>query len=288
MIYLDDEINVVVVYPNRVGEAITKWRQEKGLPAIEVKELQYGMSELQRVVNPLRATLLTEDDATINGLLTHLSGTVDILWVISHGAQEGFFLNDGLVNASELTSLLRSADTFLCVLNTCESYETAHQIAWEMDVAILCTISEVPDRTAFISGALFARHLAAGLDYVTAWEKAKPGQEHPYQLFQARREMNPRVPSIPPIGRPLEETVYQLEQSVRDLQGIVRGSPDMGLKPLRQMVNEMASDISLIKDEMREIKKIQNERSRLNWWILIALVVIGLAVIWLVFQGGIS
>lgn len=280
-----NELRVVVVYPDNTEEAINKWRKRKGLEEIPAQELEFGLDELQRVVNPLRAELVTGNDATIHGLLNILSGTVHILWVITHGVEEGFFLNDGLVNASELTSLLRSAGTFLCVLNTCESYETAYRIVSELDVALLCTVSTVPDRTAFISGTLFARHLAAGLDYITAWEKAKPGQEHPYQLFQSRRAMNlkPQEQSRKP--QSLEESIHHLEETVGELKRVVYGYPELQLPPLRQLVNELTKDMLKIQNQLEDIRKTQAERSRLMWVILAGLIGIGTAVLWLVFRS---
>lgn len=294
MLYLDQELRVVVVYPEKVALSVNRHRVGRGLPEIQVKELEFGLDEVQRVVNPLKAELLTSTDATIHGLLDILSGHVDILWIITHGMEGGFFLNDGLVNASELTSLLRSAGTFLCVLNTCESYEVAHKIASELDVAILCTVSPVPDRSAFISGTLFARHLASGLDYVTAWEKAKPGQDHPYQLFQARRVMNPR-PIPRPKGQPqsLEETVYMLENSLAEFNRTIYGVPELNVPPLRQMANdltiqfkEMKESLRHMSDKLDKIEQVQSERSKLMVYIIIGLLVIGAAVGYLVVKGG--
>lgn len=280
---MNKDLRVVVVYPDDTEGAINEWRKRKGLGEVPSQELKFGLDELQRVVNPLRAELITGNDATIYGLLNILSGTVHILWIITHGVEEGFFLNDGLVNASELTSLLRSAGTFLCVLNTCESYETAYRISSELDIALLCTVAPVPDRTAFISGTLFARHLAAGQDYVTAWEKAKPGQEHPYQLFQARRAMIPRQ-TEPKKNQSLEEAIHHLENTVNELKRVVYGYPELQLPPLRQLVNELTRDMAKIQDQLKDIQKTQTERSRIMWVILVGLIGIGIAVLWLVFR----
>lgn len=297
MKYLDQDLTVVVVYPDKVALGVNAYLVKNKLPPVEVKELEYGMDEVTRISNTLGAKLLSGHEATIHGLLNILESHVDILWVISHGNEEGFFLNDGLVNASELTSLVRSAGVFLCVLNTCESYEAAHRMASELDVAVLCTITAVPDRSAFISGTLFARHLAAGMDYVTAWDKAKPGQNHPYQLFQARRPMNPQSrPNTPqnPKGHPAttEETLYQLENSVAELKRIVYGYPDLGLPPLRQITNELAKQFDVLKEDMQvmnrkldNIERVQAERNRTMWFILFGLIVIGIAVAYLIFKG---
>ena len=299
MNYLDQPIRVVIIYPDKLTQAINDFQKKQGLVETEIKPLEFGMDEVVRVSHSLDAELVSGHDATIHGLLNVLETHVDILWVITHGVEEGFFLNDGLINASELTSLVRSAGVFLCVLNTCESYEVAHKMASELDVAVLCTVSPVPDRSAFISGTLFARHLAAGMDYVDAWKKASPGQDHPYQLFQARRGMNPRPPrpsGFRPSGSeplPVEETLQQLESSVAELKRIIYGYPDLGLPPLRQITNDLSRELVALKETMANIsrkldsiEKTQIERNRLIIAVVIGMVVIGLAVGYLILKGS--
>lgn len=269
MDYNGKKLEVVVVYP-QVVDAVIAYRKDKGLPEAPVEELRYGLDEVMEIVNTLDAELLTGRRATFTGLLDSLHRPIDILWVLTHGVAEGWFLNDGLIVASELTSLVRSSGIFLTVLNSCSSYPLAHAVAEELGTALLCTITEVPDRQAFLAGTLFARHLAAGLDYVTAWEKAKPGQKHPYVLIEARGEMNPSDRGRGSAGNPVPGDYAALRSAIAELERVVYGDTRFGAPPLREAFNSLKDRLSAIENSLNQLKnsvstieKNQAERNRI-------------------------
>ena len=255
-------MRVVIIYP-QVAEAIAKYQEERKLPLTSVRELQFGLDEVMQVVNLFNAQpdtsaeLLAGEQATIHGLLAILASPVDVLWILTHGIEQGWFLKDGLVNASETTALIRSAGVFLTVMNSCSSYQVAHQAAEELGTAFVCTITEVPDRQAFITGVLFARHLASGTDYRTAWEKSKPGQKHPFILLEARGEMTPVDRGAPRSQQSDDATFKRFLESVEELERIVYGHPRLGVPPLRDSVNSLQSEFRKIRDE--ELKPIKDK-----------------------------
>ena len=291
MAYRNDNHRIVVVYP-QVGEAITAYRKEKNLPEIKVSELRYGLDEVMSLVNLLDAELLTGDEATIHGLIRILSQPTDILWILTHGLSDGWFLKDGLVSASETTAFVRSSGVFLTVMNSCSSYEVAQTVADELGTAFISTLTEVPDRQAFITGTLFARHLASGLDYVSAWDRSRPGQKHPYVLIEAKRglTMNQRDRGAPPDNLDMS-TLRRFIQSVSELEKIVYGDVRFGLLPMRELTNQLKVEIENLKNrelaviqmQLAEVIKKQTER---NHWligqgilIIILMVIVGIFIL---------
>lgn len=263
MDYQGRTLETLLVYP-QTTDAINLYRRGKGLTPVQSTDLGYGLDEVMEIANQLDAEILTGKRCTILGLLDKLKEPFDILWVLSHGVEEGWFLNDGLVSASETTSLVRSSGIFLTVLNSCSSYMVADKAAQELGTAFICTLTEVPDRQAFLTGALFARHISEGLDYVSAWTLAKPGQVHPYILIQAKGEMHPvdrRNPSSSSID------LASLRDSISEMQRIVYGSPHLGLPPLRELTNVIEKRLSQIEIKVDDIQKSvtiieQNQRQR--------------------------
>lgn len=276
---------VVVVYP-QVEEAVAAYWQVRGMQAPASLELRYGLDEVMQLVNLLGAQLLTGQDANILGILRILSEPTDILWLITHGVEEGWFLKDGIVTASETTSLVRSSNIFLTVMNSCSSFEVAQTVADELGTAFISTVTEVPDRQAFITGVLFARHLASGLDYVAAWERAKPGQRHPYVLIEAKgmQLMNPRDRGGS--SEDLDPTALRrFIDSVRELERIIFGDSRLGLPPMREMTSKLQRDLDELRNkdlprieaQLTEIVRRQDSRTR--WIILQSIVTVILAII---------
>lgn len=305
----DGELSAVVVFPD-AAEGINVERRKNGLAPIEVAPLQYGLAEVNEIVLSLNARLLAGPKATILGLIDALKDGTDILYVISHGEEKGFYLNDGLVVASELTSLVRSSGAFLTILNTCSSSKVAEIVALELGTAVIATVEEVPDRQALLTGILFCQHLAAGYDYVTAYELAKPGQNRVYVLIEARTDMSDRQGRQPRDQRPApytrapmpidNETLTRFIAIVEDLDVIVNGSTRLGLAPLKDTVANlqgqlnnlaplkdsfvaMTRELGLIKAQFGEIQiqlaNSRNERRTSRVTIIVEAVAIVLLVI---------
>lgn len=281
-----DEFKTLIVFPN-AAEAIIKHRLDKGLPAVEVKELGYGNDEVAEIANLLHARLLSGRKATLHGFLDMLAEGWDVIWLITHGEEEGWYLSDGIVSVSETTTMIRSSGIFLTVMNTCSSEKVAREAARELGTAFICTVREVPDRQAFITGVIFAQKLAAGLDYVTAFEKARPGQDSTYVLIEARRGMTLDRPERPERPERLDrerypsrgtmpdaETLIRFIRSVEDLDAIVNGSPRLGLPALKDVVKSLAEDIAEIKATLISIQDKQRIRTWMLWSMLIAIVLL--------------
>lgn len=291
MLYQGREIKVLVIYP-KPAKAIAERRAKLGLPEIPINELEYGQDEVDDLVNRLDAQILSGKRATLTGLLDKVSEGWDIVWLITHADPDGWYLNDGIVSASETTTLIRASGAFLTVMNTCSSKEVAEAAALELGTPFICTIKPVPDRQAFITGAIFAQKLAAGFDIREAYEEAKPGQNSTYEYIEARYEMAPpqdRGRYVPPNqpnqggGLPDTESINRLSRSIEDLNRIVLGDQHLGLRPLRELfllldaeLKTVKADISKILAELDRIHAGQVVRTRVFW--IMGLIILALMI----------
>lgn len=235
-------------------------------------DLEHSSDEVMAVVNALGARLLQGKRATIQGLLDIMDQGWDIVWFCTHGDEQGVYLSDGVVKASELTTLIRSASVQLTVLNTCSSKMVALAIHDELGGDLVCTVKAVPDREAFVTGTVFARQIARGLSFFDAYEAAKPGQNSTYAYIGEKRSAVP--PSIDK-GRfgygdspqmPDAATLIRFIQACDDLEKIVNGAPRLGLSGIKDAiptlsvrVSELSGVASDLKNQMQEMREDQAE-----------------------------
>jgi hypothetical protein len=238
--------------------------------------------EVQQVVNLLGAKLLQGSQANIHGLLAILAEPYDIVWFATHGDERGVYLSDGILNTAELTALARSSSTQLLVLNTCSSRPVALSIYDELRIQLVCTLRPIPDRSAFITGTIFARKIAGGETFREAYLSAKPGQNNTYLFL-------PEDGTEMPAPRPqnLETDIYQLAALVRRLEILVSGSPDYNVNGLVPTVNMLVDKVDALKADFLVLRanQIFNKRLLIGMTIITILLLISMVV--LVFQKGI-
>lgn len=291
----DDQYQkVLVVYPD-AAEAIAKRRKELGLPEIPIEKLKYGEDEVTEIVNKLHASVIRGPRANLYDLLHKLEEGWDVIWLVTHGEEAGWYLSDGLVNVSEMTTMIRSSGIYLTVMNSCASYRVAKKAAEELGTAFICTLTEVPDRQAFITGVIFAQKLAAGYDYQQAFELAKPGQEHPYIKIEARSEMQQRPNSQGSQGNTKNvdsDTLQRFIKSVEDLDAIVNGNLKLGLPALKDVVKTLGDDSREVKNrldsiqlQLTGIQERQKVRNIIMWGMVAIIVILLLTVYYLGVRG---
>lgn len=108
----------------------------------------------------------------------------EIIWVISHGSDEGITLSDGILTAQALIQYVRVNESRLCVLNTCQSEEIALQIAAESGADVICTIGDIGNADALRLGQLLAGELAFVSNYRDAFDIVAPS-ESDYRYYDA-------------------------------------------------------------------------------------------------------
>lgn len=149
--------------------------------------LPMSSNELQEVVNSgLDVTVM--DNATQTSLLD-IKHDVDMVWFATHSSDAGIMLGDGPMDASAFSQIIRAKPNIRYVfLNTCSSISFATRLMDMARVSIIATISDIEDKEAFRTGAVFARHLASGADVWRAYELSKPGGNRIYVFLQYRED----------------------------------------------------------------------------------------------------
>lgn len=158
--------------------------------------LEHADSEVQNVANALSPQLLI-GTVTVHDVLGALShGAYDCVWFACHGNEDGIELSDGVLSASHLTQMLRRNTPKVIVLNTCSSLRTAMMLHDTLRAAVVATVIDVEDLTAYLTGSLFSRNLAAnGGDVVQAYEQSLPGNNREFVLLNGSVRMGAANPA---------------------------------------------------------------------------------------------
>jgi hypothetical protein len=244
-------------------------------------DLAMAANEVQQVVNILGAKLLQGDDADIHGILNMVATPFDIVWFAAHGSAEGVYLKDGILNTSEITTLVRSSGAQLVVMNTCSSRNVALGIYDELKIPLVCTIAEVPDRTAFITGTIFARKIAEGMEFREAYEAAKPGQNRRYTFLPEEG----RVMAPPPErSNRIEDDITSLAALVRRLEILVTGNADYNVEGLTITVRTLSKKVDQLLVDFGIMKSNQMFNRRVLIFLAFLSVSLLIAVAVLVYQ----
>lgn len=234
-------------------------------------ELPLAPDEVMQVVNTLGAKILQGHEATIHGFLNIIREPFDIVWFATHGDENGVYLSDGILHTSEITTMVRACGASLCVLNTCASRSVALTIFDELQIPLVCTLKKIPDRTAFITGTLLARHIANGLSFREAYEIAKPGRNSTYTYLPEEENF---MPPPHPRGRfdlPEDADVTaRLEQLVKELDMMVFGSKRPYVLGLIESNEKIVGQMAAMREELQQLK----DNQKTNRMILIALCII--------------
>lgn len=107
----------------------------------------------------------------------------DVLWFATHGDANGIMLSSDYLSTAELVAQVRASGARLIVLNTCSSEAIGRELFHETGCAVITTLTQIGDTTAYQTGVLLARNLAAGLAIEDAFEQSRPGGNLIYRLF---------------------------------------------------------------------------------------------------------
>ncbi len=243
-------------------------------------------NEVQQINNLLRGQILIGDDANLRGVIQMAAQPFDIVWFATHGDETGVYLQDGVFSMSEITTFVRSVGAKLVVLNTCSSKPVALGLYDELRIPIVCTIRKVPDRTAFFTGAIFARKLSEGRSFRQAYEDAKPGQNSTYEFIPSEM-LVPKEMEMPPPERHsnrLEDDLSSLISLVRRLEIIVTGNNDYNVTGLVPTVKELSSKVEKLLDDFDIMRANQLFNRRLLWGITFLSITLLIAVLALSYQ----
>lgn len=152
--------------------------------------LQHAADETQRIINALRPEVLLGEVTTTDVLDRIQAGTFDIVWFLGHSGPDGLQLSNGILSAAHLAQILRQCTPRLVVLNSCSSFAVANQLHDTLHCAIVCTVVDVADLDAYITGAALAHALAQGLDIAAAYAASRPPSNRVYVLLNGSLSLN--------------------------------------------------------------------------------------------------
>lgn len=159
--------------------------------------LHYAQAEVQSVVNSLRPELLWGAEATADRLMVALqSKQYDLIWYVGHSNSDGIELEDGLLSRETLVQFMRWQDAAGLFLNSCSSLGVAMDIHDELNLPVICTVSDVADQEAYHTGAIFARHLARNKSLREAYELARPGRNRQFLYLNGQVRGTDRIDEL--------------------------------------------------------------------------------------------
>lgn len=175
--------------------------------------LQHAADETQRIINALRPEVLLGEVTTTDVLDRIAAGTFDIVWFLGHSGPDGLQLTDGVLSPAHLTQILRQSPPSLVVLNSCSSIHTAMQVHDDLQTAVICTVLDVPDIDAYITGAALAGALAQGLDTTEAYQRSRPASNRQYVMLNDSVRLN-GVNELDDVHRLIMATASDLQQEM--------------------------------------------------------------------------
>jgi hypothetical protein len=153
-------------------------------------DLENADVEQQRIINALHPEVLIGEVTTSDVLDAVQSSHYDVVWFLGHSGPNGIQLSDGVLSSAHFTQILRQSPPSLVVLNSCSSLYIANQVHDELQCAVICTVLDVPDLDAYITGALLAGALAQGKDIAAAYAASRPSCTRQYMLLNGRVRLN--------------------------------------------------------------------------------------------------
>lgn len=200
-------------------------------------DLPNADAEQQRIINLLRPQVLLGDVA-ISGVLDCVqSSQFDVVWFLGHSGVDGLQLTDGILSPAHLAQILRQNPPQLVVLNSCSSIHVAMQIHDDLRTAVVCTVLDVPDLDAYVTGAALAAALAQGLDVTEAYQRSRPSTNRQYVLLNGSVRLNGQselddvhrliMATASDIQREMSGMLREVVQTARTVETIKRDVADM-------------------------------------------------------------
>jgi len=219
----------------------------------------------------------------------------DVIWFACHGTTEGVQLTDGILDTATLVSLVRTSGAKLVVLNTCESDMVGIYLWALTGAAVVATLSAIPDKAAYVAGALLADGLRRGLSIDDAFNRSKPGdmgQATRYRLWdgdEPERTENAdaiaaaTVRAMAAVQQPLAVRVEALDASVQSLSVMIANRRAV----TRDMRTAYIAGIVLLLSPFLIADALYAQHVLFPWWIYLTVAFSLMSMgIWLLMRGN--
>ena len=226
---------------NRTGKSTevnaASWKL-KTLLIAPSSNLEHANDEIQRVINSLRPEVLLGDVAATDVLDRIQADAFDIVWFLGHSGPEGLQLSNGVLSASHLVQILRQCPPRLVVLNSCSSFAVANQLHDALNCAVICTVIDVADLDAYITGSALANALAQGKDIAAAYNNSRPPLNRTYVLLNGTLALNG--------ANELDDLKRLVARTAADLHGEIAG--------MARTTAEMQRQLAAIQQEQARVR----------------------------------
>ena len=201
-------------------------------------DLPNADAETQRIINALHPEVLL-GTVTVSDVLDAVQlRQYDIVWFLGHSGADGLQLSDGILSPAHLAQILRQSPPSLVVLNSCSSLHTAMRVHDDVQAAVICTVLDVPDVDAYITGASLANALAQGLDVSQAYQVSRPSANRQYVLLNGNVRLNG--------ANELDDLKRLVARTAADLHGEIAG--------MARTTAEMQRQLAAIQQEQARVR----------------------------------
>jgi hypothetical protein len=202
--------------------------------------------EAAAVVNALGGTLVQGPVTERDVRDAASAGGFEGIWFATHaGIVDGItrvLLSEESLSEESVVAYVAASGASWCFLNTCASNVLGLRILDETLADVLCTVSALPDPNAMRTGVLFARQLALLKDPWTAYQRSKPGGNRQYNFLVNYRQREMVVAGT--AGSPAQSQQQERLQITMD--------------EMRRDVGTIASDVAVLKTQMRQVETKQD------------------------------
>ena len=201
--------------------------------------------EAQRIINLLHPQVLIGSVGVSDVLNAVQAAQYDVVWFLGHSGAAGLQLTDGVLSPAHLTQILRQSPPSLVVLNSCSSIHTAMQVHDDLQAAVICTVLDVPDLDAYITGAALAGALAQGLDASEAYQRSRPASNRQYVMLNGSVRLN-GADQLDDVHRLIMATASDLQ---REMSGMLRE-----VVQTARTVEAIKADVADMKAEQERVR----------------------------------
>ena len=194
------------------------------------------------------------------------TSTYEILFLVTHGTEQGVLLTDGTLPASMFVQAVR--DRFdLIVLNSCSGLNVAQLIQNECGAGVICTIGDLGDRAAYYTGSQLAREIARGQNYYDAYKRSRPGANTTYVFLAGKLMSNSNLRML--VKEIVAEEMTEILASIEALKEEIA-------QDRMERAQHRTNDISITGEQL----------NRIVWALAAIAIIVAIGFFWLANGGG--
>lgn len=239
-------------------------------------DLKYGREEIENVLQSgLNITPRIGEVRSVDLVRLMRNADYDIVWLVTHGQHNGFYLTDGIFPYARFAALVRNR-VKLVVINSCEGVATAQAIQNETGAAVITTIKSIDDGDAYQFGTLLAQNLSSMPTVSAAYHASIPANNDGYVYLGGENvqgtpmdwlSLYAEIAKVADSVHILRTEIALLKQSQVNTAELIRANQDATnakLVHFERLIDEFQTLVHTLQDEDRrialEMRKIEQPR----------------------------